>query len=350
MTYMRFFLIFLFVLSGTSFGSCDDDVRDRDLESDADADSDSDGDSDSDTDTGPSGPIEQDCSDCPAVGITMDNMLCAIDICSTDLVVSNTYASPTTSPVDGTYEAVEHFGDGSNDLAPKLNGSYALMATGPATGTEHSEDIGGNPGTDPYANDQYADEPTHNEMEWTLDLIAPEQAHGFSFKYVFFSEEYDEYISTQFNDKLYVFIEAASTNGGEKSILNFTDCRDPDGYYDFICAAGQTGCNEGEKYCYIAINSALSDCCWYNGCPDPQTPTDITGTGYECAMDQMSDGSATGSSTGWLMTSWPINPGETFTLTFHIHDTGDGVLDSEVLLDSFQFLYDFTIPETSPIE
>lgn len=50
------------------------------------------------------------------------------------------------------------------------------------------------------------------------------------------------------------------------------------------------------------------------------------------------------------MTSWPINPGETLTLTFHIHDTGDGVLDSKVILDSFQFLYDFTVPETSPIE
>ncbi len=293
MTHVQFSLIFLFVLSGASFGSCDDDSRDRDSESDVDADSDSDGDSDTD----PTGPIEQDCTVCTAVGITMANMLCAIDICSTDLVISNNYASPTSSPVDGTFEAVAHFGSGSNGLAPKLNGSYSLMATGPATGTEHSEDVGGNSGTDPYANDEYADEPTYNEMEWTLSLIAPELAHGFLFKYVFFSAEYDEFISTMYNDKFYVFIEAASTNGGAKSIINFTDCREPDDYHDFICAPSQTGCNEGEKYCYIAIN-----------------------------------------------------PGETFTLTFHIHDTGDGSYDSEVILDSFQFLYDFTIPETSPIE
>ena len=42
-----------------------------------------------------------------------------------------------------------------------------------------------------------------------------------------------------------------------------------------------------------------------------------------------------GSSTGWLTTTWPIEAGEPFTLTLHIHDTGDGQLDSLVLIDNF---------------
>jgi hypothetical protein len=108
-----------------------------------------------------------------------------------------------------------------------------------------------------------------------------------------------------------------------------------------VCAAGDAACDEGQKYCYIAVNSAFSDCCWYNGCAgfDPATATDIAGTGFECAADG-ADGFANGSSTGWLQTSWPIVGGETFALTFHIHDTNDGVWDSEVILDAFEFLKD----------
>ena len=44
-----------------------------------------------------------------------------------------------------------------------------------------------------------------------------------------------------------------------------------------------------------------------------------------------------GSSTGWLRTTWTIQPHEVFTLTFHIHDTNDEVFDSAVLLDNFQW-------------
>jgi hypothetical protein len=325
------------------FGGCGNDGRDIDIATDGD---------DDDTNE-QTGPIPTDCSGCVSTGNSLENMLCAFDICDPDTVVDQGYASPTGSATTGTYAAVNHFGDTSNGLAPKLGDSYALVASGPATGTEHSEDVGGGSVPDPWANDEYADAQTFNNMEWTLTLTAPPEAHGFGLKYVFLSEEYDDYIGTTYNDKFYVFLEAGSTNGGARSIINFTGCRNPDQYYDFQCGAGQTGCAEGDRYCYIAINSAFSDCCWYNGCPDgtsAQVGTKIDGTGYECATSPMDDGSAKGSSTGWLQTTWPILPDETFTITFHIHDTGDGVLDSEVILDSFQFLYDSTVPETTPVE
>ena len=118
----------------------------------------------------------------------------------------------------------------------------------------------------------------------------------------------------------------------------FTKCRDPELKYDFICTTQHNDCTLGEKYCYIAVNSALSECCWYNGCPDGFAGTDIAGTGFECADSEMDDGSMNGSSTGWLQTAWPIMGGETFTITFHIHDTNDGSFDSEVIIDAFQFL------------
>ena len=162
--------------------------------------------------------------------------------------------------------------------------------------------------------------------------------------------EFDEWIASIYNDKFYALLQADSTEGGQPTIINFTACRDPDLYYDFICQAGDPGCVEGQKYCYIAINSALSECCWYpHGsehadnpddppCPDGTATTDLSGTGFGCAADQEEDDLHHGSSTGWLETSWPIEGGETFTLTFHLHDTGDARMDSEILLDAFEFM------------
>ena len=60
-------------------------------------------------------------------------------------------------------------------------------------------------------------------------------------------------------------------------------------------------------------------------------------TGFECAASSGSDGPHAGSSTGWLRTWWPIEPGEEFDLVFHLHDTSDGIYDSEVILDEFEF-------------
>jgi hypothetical protein len=319
-----------------------DTDADSDADADADTDTDTDADSDSDTDAdGDAGVIEMDCSDCPAVGSTLDNMLCAIDMCDPEIAVQNEFVNlvPMSGcTLEDMYEAVERFGSETNGLTPQKNDSYALMASGIATGTMHSGGCTSGSVDDPWSSEGY---PTYDAVEWQLVLVAPEEAKGFRFKYVFFSEEYDDYIGTTVNDKFYVLLEAGSTNEGAMTLINYALCREPESYYDFICAAGQPGCEEGEKYCYIAINSALSDCCWYNGCPDGYSSdvgTDISGTGFECGSPVGTDGSSYGSSTGWLQTSWPIEGGEMFSLTFHIHDTSDQVWDSEVILDSFEFL------------
>jgi len=310
-----------------------------------------DGDTDTDSDGGVLTPM--DCSECPGIGGTLGDMLCAFDICDTSIVTQNEYTSQT--PIEGctledTYEAVEWFGSPANGLAPMMNGSYALMASGIAVGTLHSGYCTSmmTGGTDPYSTEGFT---TYDPFDWRITLTAPAAAEGFRFRYVFFSEEYDDFIGTTVNDKFYVLLNADDTGGGG-TVINFTSCRDPDTYYDFICGAGDSGCNEGEKYCYVAINSALSDCCWYNGCPggtSAMVGTDITGTGFECAPSMEMDSSAMGSSTGWLQTSWPIGAGETFSLTFHVHDTSDGIYDSEVILDYFEFIKGVE-PGTIPIE
>lgn len=289
---------------------------------------------DTDPGLGSDGPIEPECT-CNGIGTTMDAMLCAVDLCDPATVLAVDYASPTNATTAGTYAAVPHFGNVSNDLGPLYGTSYALMATGPATGTLHSGNKGGGQMQDPFAKGTL---PTHDVMEWSLRLKAPKNAHGFQIHYVFFSEEYDDYINTNYNDKFYIFLEAASTNSSKRTVINFTDCRNPNKYSDFVCDASQMACEDGAKYCYIAINTALSECCWFGGCPNGKATTDIGGTGYECATGELADGDSKGSSTGWLVTEWPVEPEEEFNVIFHIHDTNDHIYDSEVIIDKFLFV------------
>jgi hypothetical protein len=107
-------------------------------------------------------------------------------------------------------------------------------------------------------------------------------------------------------------------------------------------------CETGERYCYIAINTALSECCWYDYCPDGGWSTDLQGTGFSCATSFFDDSEESGSSTGWLVTEWVIEPEEEFDIIFHIHDTSDHILDSEVIIDKFLFVGSAD-PHTDPV-
>lgn len=287
------------------------------------------------TPTQPENPILPDCGQCSASGNGLAAMRCAADLCDDAVFQGQSYESITQASTQGTYAAMPRFGSASNDLAPQLGGSYAVIASGPVQG-QHSTAMGGTPATDPFAADSTT--PIYDAMEWTIHLKAPADANGFSVRYVYFSEEYDDYIGTTYNDKLYMILRAGSTNSGDRTVINFTDCRAPDVYYDFVCGQGMQHCNPGQRYCYVAINAAESECCWHNGCPNGYATTDISGTGFSCALTPSLDGSSTGSSTGWLETQWPIEPNEEFDLTLHIHDSGDGIFDSAAIIDRIVFL------------
>jgi hypothetical protein len=338
--------------------ACTGDPGRRDdtaLEGDGGGDGATETDADRDSDTGAvcdPRPILPDCSGCPAVGTSLEHMRCAIDLCDDSVFISQDYSSPPPLMAEtaGTFAALARFGSPKNDLAPlwpTAGGSYAVMATGPAVGTLHDGDMGGHVGPgDDYLKDAFADGVEAqvgilDAMEWRLHLKAPPTARGFQVHYVFMSVEYDEYLGTEFNDKFYIFLEAQSTNGGRRTVINFTDCRD-DVDPEFLCTGQTPYCEPGTSYCYVTINSALSECCWYDGCPGGTATTDLTGTGFECgpasADTRSTSGNAYGSSTGWLVTQWLIDPGEEFDVIFHIHDTYDARWDSEVILDKFVFV------------
>ena len=90
-----------------------------------------------------------------------------------------------------------------------------------------------------------------------------------------------------------------------------------------------TGCADGAK-------QATSQC--------PSGTSELDGTGFGISgkwcggmQNKGTDTSTNGGATGWLSSQAPVQPGEAFTLELMIWDTGDGVLDSSVLIDNFSW-------------
>jgi hypothetical protein len=151
-----------------------------------------------------------------------------------------------------------------------------------------------------------------------LRIRVPSNALSFSYQQNFFTWEYPQYICDRFNDFFVTMMDPK-----------------PDGLPDGNIAFDQDS-NP------ISVNNSLLQVCSpgkHNGktftCP--LSTASLKGTGFE--------GHA---ATGWLTTSAPVKPGSEITLRFAIWDSGDGRLDSTVLIDDFKFLLEAAETETKP--
>ncbi|TFG62128.1 MAG: VWA domain-containing protein, partial [Spirochaetales bacterium] len=189
----------------------------------------------------------------------------------------------------------------STRLTPMEGYKFLCVSNGPVEVMEHT-------GSSPVSNRVYRDpqpefsgnrkmtrsgQNVFDLHQVVLKLKAPAWAKSFSFDFNFFSAEYPSYVNQNFNDTFYAILQAPSTNGGRTTNISFD-------------ALGNS----------IEVDN--------NYFENPFHPIPNTGTGY--------DGHG---STGWLRTSWPIQGGEEFTLTYSIHDEGDGIYDSMAVLDNF---------------
>ncbi len=167
-----------------------------------------------------------------------------------------------------------------------------------------------------------------------LELKAPPNAKGIKFDFNFYSGEWPAYICTPFNDGFIAYLKAKGFNNGTADNISFDKDKNPvsvnNGFFDRCTAGVKTGC---------AGDTQKDSVC-------PGGVAELGGTGYGqngkwCepfpAPAGGSQTSANGGATGWLQSQAPVEPGETFTIEFMIWDTGDGVLDSSVLLDNFQW-------------
>ena len=141
----------------------------------------------------------------------------------------------------------------------------------------------------------------------------PEGASGFAYNLVFFSAEYPIYYQTVFNDMYIAWLESEAWTGN----VSFDESGNP-----------------------ISLNAGFLD---YKDapnefdCPPPCTAPELEGTILE--------GHA---ATKWLTTSVGVTAGEEFTLVFAIFDFADGILDSMVMLDNFEWNCDAGSPVTAP--
>lgn len=168
----------------------------------------------------------------------------------------------------------------------------------------------------------------YNEVVFTMK--APTNVKSFSFDFQFFSAEYPEFVCSMYNDEFLAIVQSPTTYPTAQNI-SFDSKNNP-----------------------VTINSGFFTICDQPGCATPVSAID--GTGYETITSVFDPTTlqtvmeAVGGSTGWLTTTVPINPGETFTLRFVVFDEGDDIYDSAVLLDNFTWgTTAVSAPVTGPI-
>jgi hypothetical protein len=143
-----------------------------------------------------------------------------------------------------------------------------------------------------------------------LEIRVPTNAKSFSYFQNFFTYEFPAYICSEYNDFFVAMLTPKPTGL-------------PDGNIAFD--------QQGNP---ISVNNSLLQVCQSQNAggknfPCPLGNGQLSGTGF--------DGHA---ATGWLKTQAPVKPGDTIKLRFAIWDSGDGVLDSTVLIDNFVWSVD----------
>ena len=300
--------------------------------------------------------------------ISADELVKAMDLCrfiEADgpgwgvLEASLSLADGSGAPQDIQLGISESFG---GLIAPRANETMAVMGSGIARGVGEAgfEDSNThNAGTKSAPPQSYMDvhgalqtaegcatgsNTLRDSVRLRVRIKTPSNVHGLGFQFRFFSHEYPNYLCTKYNDFMLVLMEGASpalpedgnisfdATGNPISVNNafFTTCEAIECYESSVypIQSGPDGDNDG---CVdvLTCNNETNLCEGpFGACPD----------GVDDIAAFTSDLSYAGA-TSWLTTQVPIVPGEEITLSFHIWDTSDAALDSLVLLDSFQWIY-----------
>jgi hypothetical protein len=256
----------------------------------------------------------------------------------------------TQTPSDGQHGVLSKFGD---VLKPREGKRIGVLSTGFAQeydgapgrlfgntssqtiGNETSKDWGTNgsmPTGFPKAASGCAQaSDVHDVIDIVLTLKAPKNASGVQFDLNFFSSEWPAFICSEYNDGFIAYLSAKGFNKGTPDNMSFDAMMNPisvnNGFFDRCTPNVDIGCAPGAV-------KATSKC--------PGGTSELKGTGYGvdgkwCEGVGGTKTSTSGGATGWLTSKAPVTAGEEFTLELMIWDTGDGVLDSSVLLDNFKW-------------
>jgi hypothetical protein len=237
---------------------------------------------------------------------------------------------------------------GNASYPGQVNPAYIAWQTGSNTGTQS-----GAPADWLAANgNQFPNAPNcpgagsttaYNPIMLKLRVRVPTNANSFSTKMFFDSAEYPEYVCTSFNDLVVTLVDSTDNgNPADKNIAVYTTMNNqkyPIGVNLVKAAAGLfSQCTNGQiSQCGVPSN--------YNGCTGTNL---LTGTGFNVAAAACGYNGNTGGGTGWLTMSGNVTPGETMEIRFIIFDIADGVWDSLVLFDNWQWSVQAAQPGVTP--
>ena len=170
---------------------------------------------------------------------------------------------------------------------------------------------------------------TKRNLSWMLMMLeVPANTYSFTVDFLFVSSEYAEWVCSDYNDTFEIYLESTALDPA-----SYPD-HDGDGV-----AEGNVAFDANGKP--ITVNSnffVVNDCATMNYI------TGFSGVGYGNVpgVSQVPCYGGSGNTndagaTGWLTTTAPVTPGETIALKFSIWDEGDGIYDSAVFIDNFQW-------------
>ncbi len=163
----------------------------------------------------------------------------------------------------------------------------------------------------------------HDSVGLRIKVKTPTNAKSLRFMLNFYTYEFPGFICTQYND---YFV----------AMLNPIPSGQPDGNISYDSLKNT-----------ISVNAGFLRVCHATMAGGKDFPCDLghdalTGTGFDVGSNS--------AATSWLQTTSPlVDPGGEIELDFAIWDSGDGILDSTVLLDNFGFVIDETPTETAPV-
>jgi len=161
--------------------------------------------------------------------------------------------------------------------------------------------------------DQQGFSGANDYAEMRLSVTVPANTFGFSYDFAMFSTEYPMFYQSTYNDMYIAWLESEQWTGN----VSFDEMGNP-----------------------ISLNAGFLD---YKDAPNPVDCPD------PCAAPELAGTSMEGhAATKWLTTTAPVNPGEDVEIVFAIFDLSDGVLDTTVILDNWQWTCEGGPPVTIP--
>lgn len=167
----------------------------------------------------------------------------------------------------------------------------------------------------------------HDYSELRMTVKAPGNAGSFTFDFAFFSEEYPVYVCQGYNDTFLAIQTSKQFPGGQQIAYDANGHRINVNNAFFQDCNSCNNCVPGFNFTVTCNANSLQ---LLNG-TSYEKLLGQSGAGPQCNLNKGSGG------TDWLKTTSPVQPGETFTLSWIVFDEADGLLDSSVILDHFRW-------------